>query len=173
MKILITGTRGLAQGLREVLESEHTVTCVSRSTGYSILEIETWAQDFLDYDMVINNAYDGLGQLQVLEYFYHHWQSDPAKHIINIGSRATYYPRSESELDSEYWPYRLHKQMLEKAWEKMVLCKCDIKLINLGPVDTELIKNITGINKMPVPQAAQNLVRLILDPVIRRADLWL
>lgn len=173
MKILITGTRGLAQGLREVLEPEHTVTCVSRSTGYDILEVEYWGQDFLEYDMVINNAYDGAGQLKVLEYFYYHWQSDRTKHIINIGSRASYYPRSEQHLDSEYWPYRLHKQTLEKAWEKMVLSKCNIKLINPGPLDTDLIKDITGISKMPVQQAAEHITRLIVDPVIRRVDLWL
>jgi hypothetical protein len=172
VKILITGTSGLAQGLLNLLELEHTITCVSRSTGYDILEVDTWASNFLDYDMVINNAYDGLGQLKVLEYFYSHWHLDANKHIINIGSRASYFPRSEQHLDSEYWPYRLHKQALEKAWEKMVNSQCDIKLINPGPLDTDLIRNLE-ITKMPVTEAAECMSKFIFDPRIKRVDLWL
>lgn len=173
MKILITGTRGLAQGLREFLEQEHTIICVSRTTGYDILEVDSWGQNFLDYDMVINNAYDGLGQLRILEYFYHHWRLNADKHIINIGSRASYFPRSEQHLDQEFWPYRLHKQTLEKAWEKMVNSVCDVKLINPGPLDTDLIRNIENIKKMSVTEAAERMSQFILDPAIRRVDLWL
>ncbi len=173
MRILITGTRGLAQGLMQSLESDHSVTCVSRSTGHDILQIEQWGQDFLEYDMVINCAYSGLGQLFVLEYFYNAWHNNEQKHIINLGSRASYYPRSEQNLDQEFWPYRLHKQTLEKAWEKMVNSACDVKLINPGPIDTDLIRNIENIKKMSVTEAADRMIKYILDPVVRRVDLWL
>lgn len=171
--ILITGTTGLAAGLAEQLGLDHIVACVSRATGHDVQEIPQWGHKFLDFDIVINCAYSEQGQLAVLEYFYNHWKDDASKCIVNIGSRATYYPRLESEQDHKFWPYRLHKQCLELAWQKMVVSECMIKLINPGPIDTDLIRHIPNIKKMSVEIAAEKCCQAIFDPLVRRLDLWL
>jgi hypothetical protein len=55
----------------------------------------------------------------------------------------------------------------------MVNSACDVKLINPGPIDTDLIRNIENIKKMSVTEAADRMTKYILDPVVRRVDLWL
>lgn len=172
MKILITGNSGLASGIADNL-LQHQVTRVSRSTGHDINHIDHWGHQFLDHDMIMNCAYDGFGQVAVLEFFYRNWKNDPAKSIINIGSRVIVYPRSEIEKDGQYWPYRLHKQTLEQAWKQMLCCQCDIKLINPGSIDTHMMQHITGIKKFHVRDLGARIVAAAFDPTIKRLDLWL
>lgn len=172
MKILLTGSDGLAKGISRNL-STHQVITVSRRTGHNINQIQEWGHQFLDSDMVINCAYDGFGQVSVLEFFYDKWKNDAAKSIINIGSRVTLCPRLEIEKDQEYWPYRLHKQTLEQAWAKMLRCPCDVKLINPGPIDTDMTKHITGIQKFDVNNLGAMIASVIFDRAIKRLDLWL
>jgi hypothetical protein len=109
----------------------------------------------------------------VLEFFYDKWKNDASKSIINIGSRVTFYPRSDIEKDQEYWPYRLHKQTLEQAWSKMLICSCDVKLINPGPINTDMMKHITDIKKFDVNHLGAKIASVIFDPTIKRLDLWL
>lgn len=172
MKILITGKSGLAAGIADNLQ-KHQVTLVSRSTGHDINQIKDWGHQFLDHDMIINCAYDGFGQVSVLEFFHDRWKNDPDKSIINIGSRVIIYPRSEIEKDTQYWPYRLHKQVLEQAWKQMLCCECDIKLINPGPIDTHMMQHISGIQKFDVNDLGSRIVAAAFDPTIKRLDLWL
>ena len=170
MKILITGTNGLACKLGEAY-ADHSVSLVSRSNGFDINEINHWGHEFLDYDCVFNCAYDGFAQIKVLEFFYNHWKHNYHKKIITIGSRVITYKRIENE--SGYWAYRLHKQSLQQAHDAMLLdAKCDMKIINPGPIDTDMIKHLEIIKLSP-PELAQKIKNIVSDSSLKRVDLWL
>ena len=169
MKILITGTKGLAQELAFVY-SNHDVTTVSQSTGHDILKIDEWGVDFLDYDLVFNCAYCGIGQQLVLEYFHHHWQFNPTKSIITIGSKIITQPRSDGT--NAYWPYRIHKQTLQSMHNSMwPTAQCDLKIINPGAFDSEMVAHL-DVLKLSLYELAIRIKKYVEDPVIKRVDLW-
>jgi hypothetical protein len=172
MKIMITGTKGLALALSKVY-ADHNVTLVSRSTGHDILKVDTWGQEFLDHDMVFNCAYQGQGQQLVLEYFYDHWKDRADKSIICIGSKIITQPRIEQEKNSEFWPYRLHKQSLQLTcdamWSQSV---CDLKIINPGAFDSDMIKHL-AVPKISLEDLAIEIRSVVQNPLMKRVDLWL
>lgn len=170
MKILITGTKGLAQALSDAY-IDHSVTSISRSGGYDINDIDSWGLDVLHYDCVFNCAYSDYAQIKVLEFFYNKWHNDSLKKIITIGSRAITHKRIES--DTGYWPYRLHKQALQQAHDSMLLtAKCDMKIINPGPIDTPMIAEHQCIKFDPLVLALK-IKSIVEDSTIKRVDLWL
>lgn len=169
MKILITGRSGLAQALSEVY-FDHATTLVSRSNGHDINMIRSWGSKFLDHDMVFNCAYDGLAQIAVLEFFHQYWQKDKSKIIINIGSRVITFPRTETT--QQYWSYKVHKQALQATYEQMLPgCLCDIKFINPGPIDTDMVRHL-DTEKFDPLDLAQSIKQFAQDPTIKRVDLW-
>lgn len=172
MKILITGTQGLAKEL-ELVYSGHEVTTISKSCGYDIIRVAEWGHEFLDYDLLFNCAYDGLGQVLVLDYFYQHWFNNPNKTIVTIGSKIISQPRIEIDRDKEYWPYREHKQILQyihdARWPTAV---CDLKIINPGAFDSVMVKNL-NVPKMSLFDLANKIKTVAGDPLIKRLDLWL
>jgi len=174
MNILITGNQGLAKSLGNFLSSKYSVTYASRSTGHNIQDIAQWAPQFYHYDMFVNSAYDRWCQTDALEQFYWAWYQDPSKHIINIGSTVSDYARYEKEKEYEYMAYRVHKQSLQATFAKLVKqAKCDIKLINPGAIDTQMLKHLAFENKMSSDFVAQKIVSVMFDPCIKRLDLWI
>lgn len=170
MKILITGTRGLANALGDV-HIDHDVTLVSRSSGYDINDINRWGLEFLDRDCVYNCAYDAFAQIKVLEFFYHHWKDDISKKIITIGSCIITYKRTDSE--TGYWAYRLHKQTLQQAHDAMLLtARCDMKIINPGPINTDMISHLS-VPKLSPEELAQRIIQWAADPYVKRIDCWI
>jgi hypothetical protein len=170
MKILITGTKGLAQKLAFIY-ADYNVTTVSLSTGHDLLKIEEWGVDFLDHDLVFNCAYSGLGQQMVLEYFHHHWQHNPTKSIVTIGSKIVTQPRSDTIND--YWPYRIHKQTLQAMHDTMwPTARCDLKIINPGAFDSDMVAHL-NVPKLSLSALATRIKQYVEDPVIKRVDLWL
>lgn len=170
MKILVTGRTDLASALHRAHHDDN-VALVSRSSGHDITMVEEWGDQFIGYDLVYNCAYDGFGQVSVLEFFHDRWKDDQSKIIVNIGSRVTYFPRLED--DKSYWPYQVHKQTLQQVYEKMLPgSRCDIKLINPGPIDTDMIKHLS-CDKLDPGHLALRIKDLALDPIIKRVDLWL
>lgn len=171
MKILITGSKGLASALASVHAADHSVTMVSRSLGFDINHVDQWGQNFLNYDCVFNCAYDGFGQLHILDFFYKHWCKLSDKKIVNIGSRCITYPRLDA--DTDYWPYRQHKLSLQHTVDAMTACaKCDIKIINPGPVDTDMVAH-QQCDKFDPVVLAEKIKSIAQDPTIKRVDLWL
>jgi hypothetical protein len=169
VKILITGTRGLAQALGNAYQ-DHAVTLVSKSNGFDINYIEQWGIEFLDYDYVFNCAYDGFAQIKVLEFFFQHFNGDPTKKIISVGSRVISQPRSGAEVG--YWDYRLHKQALQQAHDSMwSTAKCDMKIVNPGPIDTDMMKHVSCA-KLDADSLAQTIKNMVSDPNLKRLDLW-
>jgi hypothetical protein len=153
--------------------SNELVTCVSKSTGHDINCIAQWGADYLNYDSVFNCAYDGVGQQLVLEYFYHHWHSDATKQLITIGSKIITQPRIDLSCDSEYWPYRTHKQTLQSMFDCMVTnAKCDLKIINPGAIDTPMVEHQT-IPKMSTVFLANKIYNFATDSTNKRLDIWL
>jgi hypothetical protein len=172
MKILITGTRGLAQELAFV-HRDHDVTAVSLSTRHDILKIEQWGQDFLGHDLVFNCAYSGLGQVTVLDYFYRNWFNLADKTIVSIGSKVISQPRAEIARDYEYWPYREHKQQLQYMHDRLwPTALCDLKIINPGAFDSDMVAHLT-VPKLNLYELAMRIKKYAQDPVIKRVDLWL
>lgn len=170
MKILITGTRGLGLALYNIYAQEHAVIKVSKSTGHDIKNIKLWGGDFLDCDLVFNNAYESFYQVDVLNFFYDNWKNDPTKTIINIGSRCIVFKKTDHP---DVWPYRQHKQALQNAVDSMLSsAKCDIKIINPGLIDTNMVTNINDV-KFPVIDIAQKIKNYSEDKSIKRVDLWL
>lgn len=173
MNILITGRKGLARSLGSLLEHSHTVTYVSVSQGQDLAHVADWGPGFYHYDMLINCAYHKWDQVQVLEQFFWAWHQDPTKTIVNIGSTISDYARFHRDLDHEYMDYRVHKQALQLAFVKLSKQgECDIKLINPGAMDTDMLKNVTMANKMSPDLVAAKILQWIFDPVVKRIDLW-
>jgi hypothetical protein len=170
MKILITGTKGLAQELSFVY-ADHDVVTVSQSTGHDILKIDEWGVDFLECDLVFNCAYSGIGQQLVLEYFHHHWKSDSTKSIVTIGSKVITQPRADGS--TGYWPYLSHKQTLQSMHDSMwPTAHCDLKIINPGAFDSDMVAHL-DIPKISLYELAIRIKKYVEDPVTKRVDLWL
>ncbi len=170
MKILITGSSGLANSLKNVFDNEHDVTMVSRSTGHNINDVALWGQSYIDHDAVFNCAYDGYGQIKVLEFFYHHWRDFCDKKIISIGSRCITYPRLDNS--QHYWDYLNHKIALQNAHDQMLItAKCHVMIVNPGPVDTAMIKH-HQCEKMNPNILASKIKNWCDDTNIKRIDVW-
>jgi len=170
MKIVITGQQGLGAALGSVY-NDHDVTAVSKTTGHDIHEVRRWAHSFLDHDMIINCAYSGLAQIEVLQFFFQAWKDDPNRYIITIGSTVTDYSAMRPDMIEHYWPYRVHKQALLAAWRETCCHAVKSKLINPGPIDTAMTAQ-RHVIKMPSMELAQKIRDVIQDPWIRRVDLW-
>ena len=125
----------------------------------------------MDYDCVFNCAYNKFAQIGVLEFFHNHWKDKPDKKIITIGSRVITYKRLDTE--SGYWDYRLHKQALQQAHDAMLIdAKCDMKIINPGPIDTDMIKHVMTV-KISTVELANKIKSIVSDTTVKRVDLWL
>lgn len=173
MNILITGRTGLSAALETILSKDHTVVCVSKSTGHDIQKLSSWMAEYYHYDVCINCAYDQWAQVAVLEQFYCAWRDDDAKQIINIGSSIVDYARIEPSKEHEYIDYRVHKQALQSVFYKLVkLAKCDIKLINPGAMDTARIKHLEYDQKMSPEFVAEKIVYIMKETSFRKVDLW-
>jgi len=170
MNILVTGTTGLAYELSQAFDNDHVV-CVSKSTGHDINHVDQWGIQFGHMDMLFNCAYHGTGQLKVLEFFFDLWKNDTSKKIITIGSRVVSYPRSERT--DEYWSYKLNKQSLQLAHDLMLpSAKCDMKIINSGPIDTAMIRHL-DMPKFNPKMLSDKIKNIVHDSTIKRVDLWI
>jgi NAD(P)-dependent dehydrogenase (short-subunit alcohol dehydrogenase family) len=151
MKMLVTGgNRGLGKHLVE----EFAGTSISRADGIDITQdVAAIAAMSLDYDVFVNNAFDGppqeawanFGQVQVLEAVYELWsKNNKTGHIYNIGSVGARHivPREPS-----FETYRVAKAALAHASYQ---CTASFKmnqvlfkttLITLDRLNTELSRS--------------------------------
>lgn len=168
-KVLITGSRGFADSLRRAFD-DCQVRCVSLSQGYDINQVADWGLEFINYDIVINCAHGGRGQVAVLEYFFKQWQNNRSKQIITIGSRVVSY-RHYNQID--YSNYCSEKQCLQLIHDNMLSQSlCDMKIFNPGPFESDRV----SANKSPKfdPEQLATRVRAwAREPDIKRLDLWL
>ena len=170
-KVLITGSGGLSRALAYAY-SECNVFCTSRSQSYYLESVETWGAEFLDYDVVFNCAYSDLGQIKVLKYFSDHWKNDPTKTIVNIGSIVADYPRSEVANERDFFEYRYSKQSLQQAFSDIAKTyNCDLRLINLGPIETDMTQHIPCAKLKPI-SCAVTIRKAIEETKFKRIDFW-
>jgi hypothetical protein len=171
MKIVITGTRSLSRALCDYFDTVHEVTCLDKS--YDVHKVSQWANKFSHYDCIINCAYSEFGQLSVLEQFSAQWAEMPNKKIINIGSIVTDYCRSEREKDTEYFPYRIHKQALQSAFTKISRsAKCSVQLLNPGPFNSTMSAAVVS-SKLDMLDICKSIDILLANNTIKRIDQWL
>ena len=151
MKVLVTGgNRGLGKHLVEIFNG----TSISRVDLYDITKDYTAIAELsLNYDIFINNAFDGppheewanFGQVHVLEAVYDHWsKNNKAGHIFNIGSVGEKHIVAR---EPSFETYRVAKAALAHASKQ---CTASFKankvpfkttLITLDRLDTELSRS--------------------------------
>jgi short-subunit dehydrogenase len=153
MKYMITGGN---KGLGLALANHFNGNSYSRSNGYDITDYQqrkVLAQQSLDYDVFVNNAFDGpfqeswadFGQTKLLFEVANLWkQHNKLGYIVNIGSVG-----SESVVapDPLFETYRISKATLKehsRQWtrafkENKVLFKTS--LLTLDRLDTELTRS--------------------------------
>jgi len=151
MKVLVTGgNRGLGKHLVEVFNG----TSISRADNLDITkDYKSIAKMSLDYDIFINNAFDGppqeewanFGQVHVLEAVYDAWiQANKKGYIYNIGSVGE---KSIVAREPSFETYRVAKAALAHASKQ---CTASFKadrvlfkttLITLDRLDTELSRS--------------------------------
>jgi NAD(P)-dependent dehydrogenase (short-subunit alcohol dehydrogenase family) len=151
MKVLVTGgNRGLGLELVKSLNG----TSISRTNNFNIInDVKAIAQTSLDYDLFINNAFDGppqeewagFGQVQVLLEVYAAWK-DAGKegYIFNIGSVGE---RTIVAPEPRFETYRIAKGALAHASRQCTaafkndLVKFKTTLITPDRLDTELSRS--------------------------------
>jgi NAD(P)-dependent dehydrogenase (short-subunit alcohol dehydrogenase family) len=151
MKYMITGGN---RGLGEAFVKHFNGDSYSRTTGYDITkDLDKIAIASLEYDVFINNAFDGpfqeswadFGQVKLLYQVADLWrQNDKEGYIINIGSVG-----SESVVapNPTFETYRISKSALKehsRQWtrafkENQVLFKTS--LLTLDRLDTEVTRS--------------------------------
>ena len=151
MKVLVTGgNRGLGKHLVEVFGA----TSISRVDNLDITkDCEAIAKLSLDYDVFINNAFDGppqeawanFGQVHVLEAVYDAWSnSNKVGYIYNIGSVGEKHIVAR---EPGFETYRVAKAALAHASRqctasfKANLVPFKTTLITLDRLDTELSRS--------------------------------
>lgn len=151
MNILVTGgNRGLGLHLVQSLHA----TSISRSTGFDITkDCKQIAEQSLNYDIFVNNAFDGppqeswanFGQVHVYMAVYDAWQqNNKSGWIINIGSVGE---RHIVAPEPRFETYRISKAALSHASKqgtqafKQDLVKFKTTLITLDRLDTELTRS--------------------------------
>lgn len=151
MKILVTGgNRGLGKHLVETLGAES----ISRANGFDITKnVEEIATKSLDYDVFINNAFDGppheawanYGQINLLHAVYFKWAEAGKKgYIFNVGSSGE---KSVVAVDPSFETYRVAKAALSHASKqctasfKQDKVKFRTTLLTLDRLDTEVSRS--------------------------------
>jgi NAD(P)-dependent dehydrogenase (short-subunit alcohol dehydrogenase family) len=151
MKTLITGgNKGLGLYLTEKLNADS----ISRENGFDITKDEQRiAEKSLDYDVFINNAFDGpphepwanFGQVNVYHAVFAAWKNaNKTGHIFNIGSVGA---KSIVPIEPKFETYRVSKSALEHASKqgthsfKANQIKFKTTLITLDRLDTPLSRS--------------------------------
>ena len=121
-RFLITGgTRGLGKHLKEQYNGDDVSRTSAKLNIVTQKDIEKIAMDSLNYDVFINNAFDGpphepwanFGQVNLLHEIYKQWKDNNKKgYIINIGSVAANHVVAP---DPMFETYRVAKSALQHA----------------------------------------------------------
>lgn len=148
MKMLVTGGN---RGLGLDLVTRFQGTSLSRTDGYDITkDIKTIAEQTLNYDIFVNNAFDGpphepwanFAQTNLLYEVYQIWKANNKQGwIFNIGSVGE---KSIKEPEPMFETYRTSKAALAHASKQCTaafkndLVRFKSTLITLDRLDTEL-----------------------------------
>jgi NADP-dependent 3-hydroxy acid dehydrogenase YdfG len=151
MKYIITGgNRGLGQHLVEKFQGDS----YSRSNGFDITQhTDQIAQESLNYDVFVNNAFDGppqenwanFAQAQIYMAVYDAWKNaGKTGHIFNIGSTGA---KNVVAPEPRFETYRISKAALEHASRqgtqafKQNIIPFKTTLITIDRLDTPLSRS--------------------------------
>ena len=151
MKMLVTGGN---RGLGLTLVNHFSADSISRADGFDITkDIKLIAEKSLDYDIFVNNAFDGpphepwanFAQTNLLYEVYQTWKTnDKQGYVFNIGSVAE---KSIVSPEPMFETYRTAKAALAHASKQCTaafkndLVKFKTTLITLDRLDTELSRS--------------------------------
>lgn len=123
---------GHTSGLGLELTKHFQIDGFSRSNGYNINDLEKLINAVKDYDILINNAYNDNQQYLLCKELWKIWKNNPNKKIINIGSHAKDFIKSD---------YGLNKNILSTFTSYCNLNgKCKVTCINPGYINNDSIK---------------------------------
>ena len=184
---LITGgNRGLGLHLKEALNG----TSISRNNGYNITkDIKSIAEMSLEYDVFINNAFDGppqeewanFAQTQLYFAVYDAWKAaNKTGYIFNIGSTGD---KNIVAPEPRFETYRVSKAALEHASKqgtqafKENLVSFKTTLISLDRLDTELSRSRptwtgNGVNLTDVSNFIQYVTGVSQNTVVEEATFY-
>ena len=180
------GNRGLGLHLKETFNG----TSISRAQGYDITKnIKEIAEISLDFDVFVNNAFDGppqeewanFAQSQIYFAVYDAWKADgKSGHIFNIGSSGS---KNIVAPEPRFETYRVSKAALEHASRqgtqafKQNLVPFKTTLITLDRLDTELSRSRpnwtgNGINLTDISNFIQYAITVSQNTVIEEATFY-
>lgn len=154
MLVAITGhANGIGEAITAaLLEKGHTVIGFDLTTGDNIHDADSIIEQAKIADVFINNAYAPHAQLALLQKICTEWLHDSTKTIVNINSKAKYFPTGQSQVSENMVQYTLDKRMMAEVTQGFQFYsnkKCRIISINPGFVDTNLTKNLDKIKLTP------------------------
>ena len=155
MNIAITGhTSGLGKACFDYYNSRPSITVAgfSKSNSFDISNPTPILHGCLDYDVFINNAYDGFEQVNLL---YELIQGFKGK-IINISSN------SSDGIKNKVWPYSIHKAALDKANQQLFHNGYNVTNIKFGWLDTDRVKHIDE-PKIKLDKAVEIIDNIVND----------
>ena len=151
MKILVTGDN---RGLGLDIKNEFSCDGISRQSGFDITkDVKQIAEKSLEYDVFINNAFDGppqedwanFGQVNLLLEVYKQWrENNKTGWIFNIGSIGEKHIVAP---DPDWETYRVSKSALRHASQQCTHAFKDSKvkfkttLISPDRIETELSRS--------------------------------
>ena len=151
MKILVTGDN---RGLGLDIKNEFSCDGISRQSGFDITkDVKQIAEKSLEYDVFINNAFDGppqedwanFGQVNLLLEVYKQWREhNKTGWIFNIGSIGEKHIVAP---DPDWETYRISKSALRHASQQCTQAFKDSKvkfkttLISPDRIETELSRS--------------------------------
>lgn len=179
MLIAITGhANGIGAAITEAAsEKGHTIIGFDLETGDDINDANSIVEQSMMADVFINNAYAPGAQIALLQKIFEAWRDDPTKTIINMGSKAKYFPTGHNQVTPVMTQYTLYKRMITEELQRMQFYskkQCRIIGINPGFVDTQMTKGIDQLKLTPEAIADSVLWALEMpqDVEIGELSIW-
>ena len=184
MLIAITGhANGIGAAITHAAsEKGHTIIGFDLETGDDINDANSIVEQSMMADVFINNAYAPGAQIVLLQKIFEAWRDDPTKTIINMGSKAKYFPTGlirsnyygETPTDGEY---TLNKRMLTEETQRMQFYsqkQCRIININPGFVDTAMTQELDKVKLTPeaIADAVMWALEMPQDVEIGELSIW-
>jgi NAD(P)-dependent dehydrogenase (short-subunit alcohol dehydrogenase family) len=132
-KVAITGhTKGIGKALYDMYtQNGWVVVGLSRSNGYNI-KLHKINEAISDCDVLVNNAWDEFGQVELLIKTFYKWIDCPDKTIINISTALQMYPISVNQTEDDLL-YHVTKRSLEEAITQLRSLSRGPRLITVRP----------------------------------------
>jgi NADP-dependent 3-hydroxy acid dehydrogenase YdfG len=175
MKIAITGH---ANGIGRVLASElirkgHTIIGLDIKKGDDIHDADSIVEKAKDADVFVNNAYAPIAQRILLQKIFEAWREDSTKTIINMSSKAKYFPVGHNQLTE----YTLEKRMLSEEFQRCQFYsnkKCRLIGINPGFVETTMTEgmNVPKLSPEVVAEAIMWALDMPQEVEIGELSIW-